>query len=426
MHVETHSSFAVEKPRIFYGWRVVAAAALGLFLGAVPIAVFSFGVFLKPLSQDFHAGRSAIALASTHFNLVVAATSPVAGRLSDRYGARKVIILCTVILAAILVASPILSATLWQLYAFYLALGLVAIGTAPVPYGKLVSHWFDRQRGLALGLMSCGLAVGAIVMPSLEQRLIVRFGWRGAFAVMGGVVLVVSVPMLSAFLKEKPEDIDLLPDGAPRLPPAAGAGPNLGMKWHEVWRGRTFWVMVSAFCLMGGTLHACLIHLPAMLADRGSTARTGALASSILGIGVLIARFVSSYLLDRLFGPYVAVLFFSGVGLGLALLRLTAASEPAFVAAFLIGMGLGAEADLLAYLATRYFGLPSIGEVYGYLFSSFLLGGALVGYLMGLGFDRTRSYALPLSGVFVTTMLAIFLVTRLGPYRYAWKLPVTS
>jgi predicted MFS family arabinose efflux permease len=132
----------------------------------------------------------------------------------------------------------------------------------------------------------------------------------------------------------------------------------------------------------------------------------------------LIARLASGYLVDRFFAPHIAVAFFGALAVGIALLRISRTAEPAFLAAFLVGLGLGAEGDLLAYLTSRYFGLRSFGAVYGYTFAAFLLAGALGGYLMGVGFDRTRSYALPLTGFFVTTVVAVILLARLGPYRF--------
>jgi MFS family permease len=408
------------RPRVFFGWWVVFAAALGLCLGSPPILVFSFGVFLKALSAEFHTGRAAISLAFTLHNLISAVSAPLVGLLVDRYGARRVILPATVVFGSILVLSKILTASLWQFYAFYLTLGVIGSGMSPVPYGNVVSHWFDRRRGLALGLMMFGLGFGAMVMPSLAQRLITMFGWRMAYAAVGCAILVVSAPVVAALLRESPEKMRLLPDGGGRAVSAtAGESDDLGLTWHDAWHSPTFWLMVSAFFLVGASVHACVLHTAAILTDRGSTAQVAALATSLVGVALLIGRVGSGYLLDRLFGPRVAVFFFGGVAIGIALLWMGGSREVTFVGVFLVGLGMGAEVDIIAYLTSRYFGLRAFGEIYGYAFGAFALAGGIGTFLMGSGFDLTGSYRTSLVGFFAATLVAIVLMTRLGPYRYS-------
>ncbi len=265
------------RPRVFYGWWVVLTAALGLglFLGSAPIIAFSFGVFLKSLSQEFHSGRTVISLAFTFHNLMGAISAPLAGRLVDGYGARKVILPCTVMFGLILLSSKACSGKIWQLYVFYLALGLVGGGISPVPYGTVVSNWFDRRRGLALGLMMFGLGFGALIIPSVAQRLIAKFGWRAAYATLGSAALLVSLPLVGAFLKGTPDKMGLLPDGATHSYAALrNEGEVQGVSWREAWHRRTFWLMLCAFVLAAASVHGCLIHLAAMLIDRGSSAQT--------------------------------------------------------------------------------------------------------------------------------------------------------
>jgi MFS family permease len=126
----------------------------------------------------------------------------------------------------------------------------------------------------------------------------------------------------------------------------------------------------------------------------------------------------SGYLLDRLFAPLVAAFFFCVAAIGIALLGISTARQIAFVAAFLVGLGVGAEADLIAYMTSRYFGLRSFGEIYSYAWAAFVLSGALGAYLLGIGFDARGSYFIPLAAFFIATLAAVLLITRLGPYRF--------
>jgi len=256
-------------------------------------------------------------------------------------------------------------------------------------------------------------------MPSLARRLITQFGWRDAYAAFGCGVLLVSVPIVATFLKERPENMGLSPDGATQVRSAApGDYSDQGLSWHEARRSRTFWLMVSAFSLAGATVHAGVIHMSAMLTDRGLSVQAAAMAVSLIGVALLVGRLGAGYLMDRFFAPYVAVCFFGGVAIGFVLLLASRTVEGTLVGAFLIGLGFGAEGDIVAYMTSRYFGLRSFGEIAGYTYAAFVLAGGLGPLLMGAGFDSTGSYTLPLVVFLIAVVVAVVLMTRLGPYRY--------
>jgi MFS family permease len=409
----------VKHPKFFYGWWIVVVSAIGLGLGYAPIIVYSFSVFIKPLTQDLHSNRASISLAFTLANLMTSISSPLVGRLADRFGARRVILIATAIFASLLISAPLLSSKLWSFYLFYGLLGFVGSGPAPIPYVKVISRWFDRHRGLALGLTMVGIGTGAIVMPSFAQRLIATLGWRSTYMVIGIFVLVVSVPIVAFFLKESPEERGSLPDGASI---ARNIGPKQnseeGLSWWEARRSATFWLMVSALFLVGVSVHGCVLHLAPLLSDQGLSPQGVALAITVLGTALMIGRVASGYLLDRAFAPRVAMWIFGAVAFGIALLRTAAGTRLVFLAVFLIGLGMGAEVDIIAYLTSRYFGLRAFGEIYGYAFASYTVAGALGPWLMGLGFDRSGSYVSVLVSFLLATSLAAVLMTRLGPYRF--------
>jgi MFS family permease len=404
---------------LFYGWWVVLASAVGLFWGP-PVTVFCFPVFLKPLMQDFHAGRAAVSLGFTLHLLAIAVSAPLAGWLIDRYGSRKVILLATSMFGSILLLNRPFSANLSRFYFFNIALGLVGNGVGPLPYGKLLSLWFDRSRGLALGLMMVGIGSGAMIMPSVAQQLIAKFDWHTAYAVLGGAVLLIAIPVVAAFLREKPQDLGLLPDGALQKNVVAGSGAVVpGLSPLDAWGTKTFWLMVCAFFLVSASVQGCMIHLAAMLSDRGISPKAAALGSSVAGAAVLLGRVGTGYLLDRFFAPKVAAAFFGGAAVGICLLWTGGTAAILFVGALFVGLGLGSELDLIAFLISRYFGLRAFGRVYSSAFAAFALAGALGPLIMGTGFDSTGSYRVPLASFLAATLLATALMTCLGPYRYA-------
>jgi cyanate permease len=414
--LKSQGVIGVPRTAFFYGWWVVAAAAVGLFWG-VPITVFSFSAFLKPLMQTFHAGRAAVSLAFTLQLVVSALSSPLAGWLIGRYGARKVILCGTSLFGAMLLFNRVLSTTLLHLYFFYAVLGFTVHGMGPIPYGHVVSHWFDRRRGLALGLMMIGIGSGAMIIPAFAHQLIARYGWQAAYTILGSMVLLISIPVVAAILKEKPQDLGLSPDGA-QLGAVLPQANLAGLSRSEAWRSQTFWILVCAFSLVSVSVQGCLVHVTAMLTDRGMTARTAAFGASVMGAAVLIGRIGTGYLLDHFFAARLAVLLFGGAAVGIGLLLMSAAPAGALVAAFLVGLGLGAEVDMIAYLVSRYFGLRSFAEIYSVVFGAFALAGAFGPLIMGAGFDRTGSYSAPLLGFLLATVVATALMTRLGPYRY--------
>jgi MFS family permease len=409
-------SFRQRRQRPFYGWFVVAAAAVGMLLGAAPIVAFSFGVFLKPLTQEFHAGRAAVSLAVTILNFSSGIVSSLVGFLCDRIGARRVAVSGMMLLALSLVSARIIGARLWELYVFYAVVGAITPATTAVPYSMVVSRWFNRRRGLALGLMMLGLGIGAVVMPPLFQHLIARFGWRSAYVLAGVVVLLLPTPIVKLFVKESPQDIGLLPDGS--LQVHTGETPaNEGRTWSEIYRTGTFWVLVGSCALFAASVAGCMAHIPAMFSDWGADAKTAALAGSVVGLGVLVGRVGCGYFLDRYFGPYMAALVAVLAACGIGLLWI-GSRDVAVAGALLLGLGFGCEVDIMAYLITRYFGLRSFGVAFGFGFGLFVLAAGIGPTLMGMGFDYTRSYRAPLAAFSVATLIAAFLICHLGPFRY--------
>lgn len=405
--------------KIFYGWWIILVAAIGLFMGYGAIISFTFSVFAKPIAQEFNWSRTEVSLAYSISLMVYCAATPLIGRLVDRHGARRVILASVVLFGLCLLSLYLLGGSLWHFYSVYVVMGMVGGGSSLVPYSGVISHWFDKRRGLALGLAAIGAGASTFVMPALASALIALAGWRGAYLVIGLMVILVTVPVVGIFLVERPDKIGLRPDGDESERPGGDIRKDEveGMTTGEALRSGTFWLMFTAFFLVGISIVGILIHLVPLLTDRGVPAHSAALATSVLGAAVIMGRVISGYLLDRTSASLVAFLFLSGATLGVLLLWSGLKGVAIYAATFLIGIGMGAENDVIAYLVSRYFGLRSYGEVYGYALMSFALGGVVGPLLMGIGFDRTGSYQLVLGLFFFILMAGALLMTRLGPYR---------
>jgi MFS family permease len=413
------SSRPSKRPRLFYGWLIVFVSTVGLFLGP-PLLVFSFSVFFKSLVQDFHASRAAVSFAFSLFNIVGALWLPGTGVLIDRFGAKRVILVSTLLYGLALCSALWVGSGLWQLYLFFTILAFtMTSGPAPVPYGVVISHWFNRHRGLALGLSMMGIGIGSVVVPILAQRLITGFGWRTAFAIFGGAVLILPLPVIAALLQNDPAQRGLQPDGDEKNP-ASHLLPQAkrGLSWHEIWHSRTFWILIAIFSLAGASVHGAVLHMAAIFTDRGVSAERAAMATSLVGAAVITGRLGSGYLLDRLFAPRVAILFYGATAMGIAILCTGSNGTLALVAAFLVGLGMGAEVESMGYMTSRYFGLRAFGTAYGHAFGAFMIAGSAGVFLMGAGYDRFHSYTVSLACLCGSMVLALVLLARLGPYRY--------
>jgi MFS family permease len=199
--------------KIFYGWWIVLVAGIALSVHAAPILIFTFGVFLKSFSEEFSWSRGQLSLAVSLSTLGIAVAAPFLGRLVDRFGARRVIMPSSICFGTGVLSLYFLSAHLWSLYAIFLFLGVVGSGTTAVPYSKVISRWFDRQRGLALGLTLVGASVGISAMPSVAQALITSVGWRSTYVCLGLLTMGITLPVVGLFLIETPQQMGLRPDG---------------------------------------------------------------------------------------------------------------------------------------------------------------------------------------------------------------------
>ena len=405
--------------RIFYGWWNVVASAVGMASGAAMFTAFSFGVFVLPLEETFGWSRGQISLALSFTTATNVIVSPLVGSLLDRVGVRRVVIPSILCVGLVLAALSQLTANLWHLYLMYSLLPLLGAGTLPQSYSRVIVAWFLRRRGLALGLSLAGYGIGAMLLPSVSQHLIDQFGWRQAYVILGACVLVFPLPIVALLMKESPAELGLQIDGLTGDGGESGAqvpGESGGLSGREALRTRAYWLILVSFLLVGIAVPAVLTHLVPLLADRGADPTTAAAYLGVLGLGMLVGRLLSGVLMDYLFAPRVVALFLFGLILGLVLLIFVQPGPLLGLAAFLIGMAMGAEMSEIAYLCSRYFGVKAFGQIYGIMFSAFMLGGAIGPAALGLYYDRVGSYDGGLYVLPAMALIATLLVLLLGPF----------
>jgi MFS family permease len=396
-------------------WWVVFATVCGLVVGAGPINVFTFGVFLKPITEDLGLSRGAFSSALTFHAAIAAVALPLIGWLVDRWGARR-IMLPGLFLYALATASYglIQASPLVLAFLIFALTGLVGGVQSPIPYAAVIAQWFDRERGLALGLGTAGVGLGVALMPQLAALLIDAFGWRLAYVGLAVAVLLIAYPPVAIFLHEPPE----LAARTPRRREQAFAVALPGVAAGEALRSWLFWGLSAAFFLDVIAINGTLTHIVPLLTDRGVPRQAATAALSGTGFALIFGRILSGWCLDRLWGPYVAIVFFALPMLGIAILASGAGGVAPFLGAIGCGLGIGAEIDLMAFFTSRYFGLRDYAKLYGTIFGIFALGVGIGPALSGASFDRFNSYT-PAFVIFeIILALGCLVFLRLGPYPY--------
>ena len=383
---------------LYYGWRIVAAS-FSILLVTVGIGLYGPPVFLVPLQDHFGWSRAAIAGGSALAALTAGSVAPLVGVWIDRYGSRKVMTTGALVMGCSFCLLGAIQ-SLWQLYAINVIAGMGITCVAWIPNQTLISNWFDRMRGRAMGITLSGIGFGGLAMPLLAGFLIGRFGWRVAFASLGSLVLLIVVAVILAVVRSRPAEMGLLPDGEPVNPgerpeaPTDGSPETAGLSLGESIRTSAFWILCLGHVLWTFGSMALIGHLPAFLNDHGFEIETAAgYLSLAIGLSV-VGRLSFGMLADRYAKKWImsAALLLHTLAV-LCLFRVDSfGALPGFV--FLFGMGIGGGAVLVPLLIGEYFGLRAFGKVLGVVTISATLGAAIGPVVTGRIFDVTGSYEL--------------------------------
>ena len=387
-------------------WGVVAASTVGLAFSLGTLLLYTFGVFVRPLAAEFGWTRTQMsgALAMSQYSFAVAA--PVWGVLIDRLGVRAVL-LPSVVFMALLVGSLSLLGSLWQYYLTFIAASFCAGGATPISYSAVLVRVFERRLGLALGLAFMGVGIGAAVLPPLSAALIVHFGWREAYAGLGILTFVFTVPAALLVTRNA---------GTPvRVRTGIATAPILPLI-----TSRAFLLICGIFVLLGTTSIGTLTSIVPMMTGRGLAPQAAAQLAGVTGLAAIAGRGGIGWVLDRVHPPFVIVAV-ALAALG-AFLLAAYGSGPAsgYAMAVLLGVVVGAEVNFTAFFVRRYFGQAVFGRLYGVAFGVFLVGSGTGPVLASASFDRFGSYR-PGELLFAAGAILVGLLALLMP-----RLPSTG
>ena len=379
---------------------------------AVGFFFYSYGVFFKAIAVEFGDSRLGVALGLTITSAVGALAAPLVGRALDRFPLKNVIGVGAVAMALGFLGLSLVRNPL----EFYLVLGLfIGFGASSMgnlATSKLVANWFDRRRGMALGIAATGVSLSGVVMPIVSAEMIEAYGWRQAFLVYGCFTLFVVVPIVLRFVVSKPEDVNLRPDGALDLPHVDGLpfAPPPRLSMRDVARDRNFWSVVATFGLAFCAMSATLTHMVPRVTDLGHSL---SLASGVMavcaGMGI-VGKLSFGWLADRLPVRRVMLLILAIQFTGQLIMFLN--EELIFFAlgAAIFGYGVGGVVPMHGSVVGKTFGRERFGAVLGLMrpamFPLQIAGVPFAGWV----FDVTGSYDLAfqiLLGLYFVGALAI-------------------
>lgn len=387
-------------------WTVGLAAflALGLSQGAFQ-AVSS--LFVLPLEAAFGWSRSQIAY-SHYALLAVAFIAPFFGRAVDRFGARPIMLGGMILSVAIYCGLASMNGSLALFYLLTGLSGVIGLSASGLTCSRVISQSFVRSRGFSLAVARSGLALSSAALPTILFAIIGHFGWRAGYLAEALLVLCVALPAVYLWIGRA--------RGQQKAGPVA-PDPNLP-SWLHLLRDRRVWFLCIGAGLGYAPATAIMSQLQPLLVSKGMEAGPAAALVGMAGVASFIGALVTGSLVDRFWAPAVAFVFACGSAAGTVLLAThgTVDGPMAGFAILLIGLGLGAEIDVVAYMVARYFGVQSFSTLYGMTVFFIALSGALGASLLGAAFDRDGNYDTALLVIAACFMTAGCVYLLMGRY----------
>ncbi len=424
------------RPGIFYGWFVVATC---MFIAFVTMgARNSFGAFVVPMEAEFEWNRTVVSWAAALGALLNGVTQPFMGYLFDRFGVRIVVVAGILIVG---VSTLLMAATssIWYMIAMF---GVVAAigqsGSSMTNTAAMLSKWFRRRRGLVIGLNASGMSLGSLVLVPFAAFLISLIDWRLSWIILGGMILVLGIPLALIFLHDDPAKKGLTPDGDP-VPDEASPGsagepppppqPLFAENWRQAFKSWPIWQMSFSYYICGSTTFMLAVHFVPMAIEEGVNPQTAALIFGLMsGLNALGAT-GAGWISDRIGGRknwLTAVYFCRGTGYVILVASLVTPGFPVMagllIFAVVAGLSWIATAPLTSSLTAEVYGLKSMATISGVAFLFHQLGGftsvLLAGYLREITGDYIVAFSIAAVMLYPAAISAFTIRERKYSVRY--------
>lgn len=398
----SHGALVVHEWR--RAWRPGVAALVG---GSISYSLYAAvsSLFVEPLQAQFGWSRGDIAFVHS-FGLVTAFAAPVVGRLTDGFGVRPVLSIGLVLTALGYALLSLMHGSLHYYYAVYFVFSLCGMATTGITFTRILSGAFERTRGTALAIGRSGLAIAGALMPMLLFPAIDRFGTAGGYLILAAFLLFVALPLVWFWVPSK---------AAERVGSAAAHAVADG--WRIVIAMPKVRILTAAAVLNYVPVVSLMSQLKPLAVSKGLDATMAVGALSMLGLAAAAGALLSGLLVDRFWAPAVAFVLNAAPAIGCLCLLQDQVSPMLFYGAILlIGLGQGAEIDIVAFMIARYFGLRSYATIYGVSTLGIALGVSLGATLIGKSFDVFGNYNAALAAASASFAAAAFCYLAMGRY----------
>lgn len=385
------------KPRFFYGYWILFACFMAQVISS-GLITYCFSVYVMPLTTDFGWSRAGIMLGSTIMSLVSGLSALLVGKYLYRIGSKTMIAIGALMTGTGFVLLSF-TQSLWQFYVFYAIVGIGWATMGIVPTSAVVSNWFKRRRGLAIGILGTGIGVGGFTMPLVTNSLITNYGWRSSFLIVGCMAALVMIPVSFLIIKNRPEDMGLFPDGDASgniiQKKRSNSAPDVSFTLAQALKTPVFWLMFLAFLTFSFANQAIFQNHAPHLQDMEFSPAIAATAIGIVGIGSAFGKFGLGWLCDFIAPKYALVLGILFQSAAILILMNIKANSPiilVYLYAILLGLGVGSWLPAMSMTTSTTFGLTSYGIIFSIINLSSMLGGATGPLAAGMIFDANQSY----------------------------------
>lgn len=379
---------------------------------------YVFGIFYKPFTLEFGWSRAEIALTMTIYLATMGLTSPVIGKLTERFSPQKIIIAGTMVGSICFVLVSRVTA-LWQLYGLYFIMGWAYSACGAIPVTTVVAKWFIHKRGLAVGIAVAGISLGGFIIAPTGAYVMELFGWRPTFLYLAVLSFVLVIPPTLFIVRNTPQEMGLLPYGETTQTDdstidslshihinTSSLEPGKSWTLSAAMKTWTFWSMCIAFCLIYMGVGTVLQHQIVHLSDMGVPLTAAAVALGLTGAIGAFGKVFMGFMCDKVAAKHAAVFCFALQALGILLLLLAQSMSLIWVFVIIFGFAMGGQYALQPLVSVYFYGLKNFATIYGIVYMASALGSATGPLAAAYMYDLTGTYRYAFTASIAAALLA--------------------